>query len=298
MSLTSTLLILFLIVLYTMQSLFCRFFSMNYPGKEENTSFVFSVTTGIAVTILTFAYNGFTFQASWITLLLGLLNAVALFGYNLGLIKATEIGSYSITMISILFGGILIPLFFSVIVYQDTLNVMQLIAIAMMLVSFVFLNWDGLFGNEKKPLSAKFLLLCALLFLCNGAYGQLISTQQIMTNDTQREEMIMITYFFMAILALIVLMLKLKKGTVKAFKQNRKSGIFLACCCLIIFSALNLLVYILSLVNTAVLYTMDNGGVLLLSLVCSCIFFKEKFTAPKLVGVVLSVASIFMLSIF
>lgn len=298
MSLTSTLLILFLIVLYTMQSLFCRFFSMNYPGKEENTSFVFSVTTGLAVTLLTFGYNGFSFSPSWITVGLGALNALALFGYNLGLIKATEIGSYSITMISVLFGGILIPLFCSVLIYNDTLNAMQILAIIMMLVSFVFLNWDGLFGYEKKPMSAKFLFLCALLFICNGAYGQLLSTQQILMHDTQREEMIMITYFIMAILALIVLSLRLKKDTLPAFKQNRKSGIFLVCCCIIIFSALNLVMYILSLVNTAVLYTMDNGGVLMLSLLCSCIFFKEKFTLPKMIGVVLSVASIFMLSIF
>jgi len=297
----SAILITIMIMVYTMQSLFCRFYSMNYPGDEKNTSFVYSVISGIAVTLLTFAINGFTFAPSWQTVLLGVLNAIALLGYNLALIKATALGSYSITMIVMLFGGILIPLFCSVLIYQQPMAGMEFAAIGIMLVAMIFLNLDGLLvknKEEKKPVSVQYVFYCALVFVCNGVYGQLLSTQQILMKETQRAEMIMITYIVMAVMAFAVLAGRLKKDTFAAFRQNKKSALFLALTCLAVFTALNMLMVVLSLINPAILYTIDNGGVLVLSALCSLVFFKEKFTPAKTVGVVLATASIVIFSVF
>lgn len=297
----SAILIAIIIMIYTLQSLFCRFYSMNYPGDEKNTSFVYSVISGIAVTLLTFAINGFAFNISLPTFLLGALNALALLGYNIALIKATALGSYAVTMIVMLFGGILIPLFFSLIVYRQPMTAMELVAIGVMLVAMVFLNADGLFTKnkeDKKPISLPYVFYCALVFVCNGVYGQLLSSQQIIMEQTQRAEMIMTTYFLMSIMALAVLACRLKKGTAAAFRQSKKSALFLALTCLAVFTALNMLMVILSLINPAILYTIDNGGVLVLSALCSWLFFKEKFTPAKITGIVLATGSILIFSIF
>lgn len=66
--------------------------------------------------------------------------------------------------------------------------------------------------------------------------------------------------------------------------QSKKSFIYLLSCSVIIALAINLMVYILPLLNITVLYTFNNAGVLLLSVLFSCIFFKEKLSVLNWIG--------------
>ena len=107
----------------------------------------------------------------------------------------------------------------------------------------------------------------------------------------------MLTFGLMGLVALIQLMAKEKKDTFKAFKLNKKCALPLALCLFSAAAAVNLLVLILPLVDTAVFYTVENGGVLLLAAVYSVLFFKEKLSTPKAIGVLLGIASITILSV-
>ena len=49
--------------------------------------------------------------------------------------------------------------------------------------------------------------------------------------------------------------------------------------------------------NASVLYTIDNGGVLVLSVLYSCILFKEKLSLAQGIGIGLSMVSIIALSL-
>ena len=57
------------------------------------------------------------------------------------------------------------------------------------------------------------------------------------------------------------------------------------------------MLYVLKLVNASVLYTIDNGGVLVLSVLYSCILFKEKLSLAQGIGIGLSMVSIIALSL-
>jgi multidrug transporter EmrE-like cation transporter len=61
--------------------------------------------------------------------------------------------------------------------------------------------------------------------------------------------------------------------------------------------AVHLVLYVLTLVDATVLYTIDNGGVLVLSVLYSRILFKEKLSAAQVVGIALAAISIVMLSL-
>ena len=61
--------------------------------------------------------------------------------------------------------------------------------------------------------------------------------------------------------------------------------------------AVNILMWILSKVNVAVVYAITNGGVLLVSVLISLLFLGEKCTLTKALGILLSTAAIVMLSI-
>ena len=295
---TSTLLIAMMIVLYACQTLFCRLYNQRYPGEESTSPFVYNVIYGVFVSIVTFAVGKGRFAPSTATVLLGLLNGAVLFGYNLSLIKATASGSYAVANLCLLAGGILIPLFQSVIVYHVPLNALQYAGVAVMLAAFLFLNLDGIVGGRKEKkaktaVSRLFPLFCALLFL----YGALLNAQQEAMGNTQREEMIIVTFLFTALLGFVMLLSKRGRDSFAAFRQTKSSALCMLLCCVSAAAALNLLMYVMQLVNVPVLYTVENGGVLVLSVVFAVFLFKEKITPFKAVGLLLALSSLVMLSV-
>lgn len=290
---TSALLIILIVVLYSLQTLFCTLYTNNYPGKSENASPVFCVLESIAIAAFTWAWIGFKFELSPMTLLLSVLNAIALYGYNTSLIKASSKGSYAFMNVSLLFGGILVPLLYTTVFLGDTLSWYQYVAIALMLVSFVLMNYKEI---KLKDTPWIYYIFCALLFVCNGMYGTLLKMQSEY-DVSQKNEMIILTYGIMGVIAFIQLAFKEKKDTFKAFRMSKKAILPLALCLVSAALAINILVLVIPMVNTAVLFTVENGGVLLLSAVYSFIFFKEKPQVSTIIGMIVSVVSITMLSI-
>ncbi len=290
---TSVLLIALIVVLYSFQTLFCTLYTNKYPGKAENASPVFCVLESVIIALFTWGWIGFKFEVSAMTLLFGVLNAVALFGYNTSLIKAGSKGSYAFMNVSLLFGGILVPLLYTTIILGDELNWYQYLAIGLMLVSFILMNYKEI---KLKGTPKSYYIFCALLFVCNGMYGTFLKMQSDY-NVNQKNEMIILTYGIMGVIAFIQLALKEKKDTLKAFRMSKKSVLPLALCLVSAALAINILVLVIPMVNTAVLYTVENGGVLLLSAIYSFIFFKEKPHVSTIVGMIVAAVSITVLSL-
>ncbi len=292
----SVLLIALVILLYSFQTLFCRLYNQAYPGREDVSPFVYCAYYGVLVSVATFLFGGCTFHPSWQTVLFGLLNAFALLLYNVTLIKATAMGSYAIANLSLLSGGILIPLLESVLIFDAKLVPIQYIGIFLMLIAFGFLNADGLFKGEKKEKTNKmFYVYCALLLLANGAYGAFFNAQQKILEEAERTEMIILTFLPSAVIGALIVFSKAKKNTLACFKQTPKSILHLILCCISATVAINLLVYIMSLIDVAVLFTVENGGVLIMSALYATFLFKEKLTTPKMIGLVIAVISMALL---
>ena len=290
---TSALLIALIVVLYSFQTLFCTMFNNKYSGKPENASAVFCILESVFIAAFTWAWIGFKFSLSPMTLLLGCLNAVALFGYNNSVIKAGARGSYSFMNVSQLFGGIIVPLLYTTIFLGDSLSWYQYVAVVLMLISFVLMNYKDM---KLKNTHWSYYAFCALLFVCNGMYGTFLKMQSDY-NVNEKNEMIILTFGIMGVIALIQLLFKEKKDTFKAFKMSKKAVLPLVLCLLSAALAINILVLVIPMVNTAVLYTVENGGVLLLSAIYSFVFFKEKPHLMKVVGMIAAVVSITVLSL-
>ena len=290
----SALLISFIILLYSFQTLFCKQFSDAYPQGPDRASQVFCFLEAFFIALVTFAFNGFRFHASLPTLLLGLLNALMLFIYNTSLIKASSLGSYAFMNMVLLFGGILVPMIYSTLILKEPLSWYKYAAVAVMLVSFVLMNLKGM---SLKGTGLKYFLFCGLLFLSNGFYGTLLKIQAVV-KPTESREMVMLTFLLMCLPAAAGLFAKKKTGEAQpVFQFNRKSALWLAATLVSAALAVNLLILVLPLVNTVILYTVDNGGVLVLASLYSYFIFKEKFDTAKIFGVLLAVISITALSV-
>ena len=290
------------VLLYTLQSLFTRFYTDNYPGDKSLTTPVFAVVCGLIVTAVSFIFSGFSFSCGWMTVLLGCINAVVLYGYDAFIIKASSTGPYSILMTFSLTGGIVVPAIVSWVFFGVPFSWVQLVSILVIFASVLLIsNKEGenldspadgsspmkVLGGKPKEHKAFFLIICTLLGLANGLYGVLLNTQQELTGVAEKEEMVAVTFIGAALISLVQLIVKEKKNTLKAFKQTKMSLTFLLFTAIVSALAINALVIALDGIDTTLVYTFDNAGVLLLSAIASAIFFKEKLSKTNVIGCII-----------
>ncbi len=291
------LMIALLILVYTLQSFLSRKYSESYPGPENMASPVFTVVSGLVVTVVSVAVTGFAFTPSPVTVLLGICNAVALFLYNSCMMKASTTGPYSVLMVFMIAGGIVIPTLVSVIGFGDRISVGKAISVAVILFSVYLVSQKkeaDNFTNKKV-----FLLSCIGIALFNGIYGSLLAVQQEITGVADKEEMIATTYFFAFLLALIPLLRKSPKQGIAAFRQTKRSCFYLLSGAVIVALAINLLTLLVAQGKSlTVLYTFDNAGVFLISVVFSCIFFKEKLSLKNLIGCITMCIALVCVTVF
>ncbi len=295
--------IILMFVLYALQSFTCKLYSDNYPGRESLSSPVFTIVSGLTVSVVSFVYalSG-GFELSFATTGLAIFNALALVLYNASLIKASANGPYSVLMIFLIAGGIILPTVSSIFFDEnENLTWVKLISIAVILISVYLVSNKGkeTYGNKKT-----FFLACFCLALGNGAYGSLINVQQKLSGVAEKEEMIALSYLFAVIISAIMLATQEKKQFFSAFRQSRKSCFFLILCSVITALAIQVMAYLFSIsgkdqfFDISILTTLDNAGTFLLSTALSCIFFKEKLTFKNVVGIILMCAAAICISAY
>ncbi len=281
------------IACYTGQTFFNKLFSMHYKGPEAAATPVYAVLYGALVSAVTLALVRFQLNPSRETVLLGCINGVVLFLYNLGMIRASRTGPYAFQSIVMLFGSIVVCLLFSAAYWGDRLTFSQMAGIAVMLITFVVLNGGGIdFRGVKKG----YFFWVISLFFTNGIYGVLMDAQQRLYVQ-ERNEMIIVTFFSSSVVSLLYLLISQRERSLQAFQMGRAAWGFAAgsglCAALAVYMLMALLTYIPSYI----LYTVCNGSILVLSAILCRIVLKEHMTKLTVAGILLSAISIILLSI-
>jgi len=284
------------ILCYTFQGLFGKMYSSSYTGGEREATPVFSCIYGVIVGVSVLAVAlGFRFEAGLATWGLGIANGLMLFLYNLGVIKASRTGPFSLQSIFRLFGGVVVPMLFSMAFWGESLTALQIIGIVVMLASFVVINLDG---NALKDVRKGYAGWVALLFIVNGLYGTLMAGQQRIMAGAESNEMIVITFLSSSIISLISLLVSRKKDTFKAFRMPVKAwGNAVGAGVVAALAVVQLMALLNRMESLAVFYTVENGMVLVLTVVFSAIMFKEKINRNVVIGIVMSVISLALLSL-
>lgn len=280
----SAILIALMILLYTLQSFLCKLYTDKYPGDEDMASSVFTVVSGFTVAVISFGFAGFSFTVHPLTALLAVLNAIALYGYNICIIKASQTGPYSILMVFSIAGGIVIPSIVDCIFFDGTLSVIQIIAVAVIFASVYMMSKKKEDAGFDKAKAVPFFVACTFLGICNGIYGTFINVQQELTGEEQKEAMVALMFLSAAVISVITTLPRKGRKFISAFRQTRSSCAYLIACSVVSALAINILVLVLPLVNLTVLYTFDNSGVMLLSVFASWLFLKEKLSPLNLIG--------------
>ena len=286
-----TVLMFILVICAVAQSFFCKLFGDNYKGRQEYSAIVFTTLFGLSVGVFTWLVGGFPTEISPYTWVFGLITACALFLYNIALVHASQLGPYSLTMLCLLFGGIMIPALSGLIFFNEKLSPIQLGAIVLMLISFVVINAKGI---TLKDVPKKYYVWCASLFMANGLHGSFMNAQQVLMDATEREQMIAVTYISCGIMAFVYHLLVRKKNVISDYEMDKKTSLYALISCVSATITINLVMYILSKIPSAVVFTISNGSVLSLSVLCSFLFLKEQLSKNQIIGIAMSVIGIIL----
>lgn len=281
------------IACYTGQSFFNKLFSMRYQGPPAAATPAYATLFGVIVAAVTLCLSGLRFAPDRETVLLGAVNGVVLFLYNLGMIKAARSGPYAFQSIVMLFGSIVVCLVFSAVWWGDKMGAAQLVGIGVMLAAFVVLNSGGIdFSGVKK----EYFFWVALLFFSNGFYGVLMDAQQRLYPG-QRNEMIVITFLSTAMVSLAYLLITQRGQAPAAFRMSPAALGFAVGSSVCAAFAVFLLMLLLAYIPSYILFTICNGGLLVASALLCAVVLKEKMTRRTAAGIGLSVLSIVLLNI-
>ncbi len=284
-----------MILAFALQSLFTRLYAAAYPlDKAGQTTHVFSICYGLFIALASLIVGGFSFAPSWQTVLLALLTAVSLIIYNSAMIEAGNRGSYSFLMIASMFGAMLVPMFVGVCFLGEKLASHQIIAVVLMLLSLVLMNVRGI---QFKGNSKAYYFWCIALFISNGVFGTLMNLQTEVMEGAQRTEMLTILY---AVSAIVSGGMGCAKGNGKklmdGFRMGKKAGLYLLLCCACATAAANLMLYVLSQMDSAIVYTITDGSVLVVSFLFSLVLFKERPRWEQLLGMALAAGSLVLIN--
>ena len=283
------------IVVATLQSLFSRLYSDRYPRATGMASaLAYAVFYGAFIGLATLALEGFAFAASPATWILGVANALVLSLYNLSLLQAGISGGYAAMMVSLLSGGILVPAVSNAVFLGQALGAAQLAGIALLLLAIVLMNLRGL---SVAGQSRKFYLWCALLFLTNGLYSALLSAQAQLAAGAQRGEMISITYLGSALACAALLFFRAPREFCPAFHMGGRAALCALGGGVSATIASNLLLFLMHAMNSTVVNTVCNGGVLVASTLLSAAMLHEKLTRPAALGLVAACAGIVLMGL-
>ena len=317
--LIQSLLIGAIILLYTLQSLFSKMFNDSYPGDAKHSADVFAIVAGVVVAIVSLFFSGFKFgEFRWETLLLGVINAGILYGYDQCIIKASGKGPYSIMMVFNLGGGIVIPALVSPFLpfssFKPVHFIVQMVAVVIICVSIYLVSAkkdESVTEDGKKSGLKTFFILSALLAIMNGLYGVVyvvhngvmsnvfagIGSEELILEAVNQQKQTLVIYSFLitAIISFIRLSITEKKNVLKPFKQNKKSLLNLILAAVVSAMAVNVLVLLVGVVNETMLYTFDNAGVMLLSALASALIFKDKLSTKNIIGCVIMTLALVMM---
>lgn len=283
-----------LMLVSTLQTFYTKRFADAYPFGKKAAPAVFSVVSGALCAIVTYALIGFNFYSTGVTAALGVACAIVLFVFDIFLVQAVLMGPYSVVMVLTLSGNIVVPSLVALF-FGDAITIGKAISMAVIICAIYFVSAKK---GEQKIQKKRFFFYAISLFVLNGAYGTLFDVQRRIADISEKDEMIIIAFGGAAVLSAIYLLALYKKDFLLYFRQNKKTVVPLLAGSAVRAIGIHAQVLILPLVNVVLMFSVKGAGILLLNVLVSIIFFKEKLSLKNVIGCILAALGIIGMSVF
>ena len=225
------------------------------------------------------------------SVLLCIVNAVAVILAQVFFIKSVATGS--VTISSLFYAcGFIIPTIFGAIYYHEKISAVQMIGLLVLCVGL----WmgSGKDNNDKKGFSTKWLFLAIFSMFFSGILGVIqkifsMSKQSHLMND------FLVTSFTIMFLFTLILYMYKNKGIQKSSSKFYTLAVFMGLATGFI-SMLN--IYLTGKLPSIIVFPVTNGGIIVVTALASDIVFREKLSSRQRWSVLLGVAAIFVIGIF
>jgi len=186
--------------------------------------------------------------------------------------------------------SLVIPVLFSFFLYQEDVTFLK---IAGIIIAFPAVFFTSKAAEKTKTTN---LWLPVLLFIASGLLDTLVKfVEHYYLQDPNMQSVYLIHVFFIAgLLGMLLVMYLAKTGKIRLQAKNIVAGIILG------VPNYFSIYFFVRLLNSGFLQSsaaipINNIGIVLLSTIVATLFFKEKLTLQKIIGLLLSVASILFL---
>ena len=262
-------------------------------GKNGSSPAVFNALKSTSALILFLAMALFGFRFHLPTMLFGFSYGACLClsmhaGYN-----ALCLGPMALTSMLASF-SIVIPLFFGVTVWNETLGGFKITALVLLVFAILMINIDKFKKDAKTDGGyAIWLVFVALTFLSNGFCSVIQKQHQNLYPESYSREFMLFAVLLSSVVFTTAALIKAKPKEILASRGKRYGVISGIANGLLGFFTLVLS----SLEDTTVLFPIISAGTILASLFCGRLIFKEKLKAHHYLALAAGILAVIFLKI-
>lgn len=260
---------------------------------DTNGVFKFNALAyGTAVVVaLLFALISGAFRISLPTLLCAIAYGVVVVSLQTCSIITMRLGPMSLTALIVSY-GMLIPAVAGPIFWHEDFGVLQIVGLVLIVASLWLIREKE---SSSKSVTLKWTVLLVTCFLLSGMAGLMEKIHQSTSGKEEKAGFVFVGCAVMFAVSLLASLL---------FKKTERNAMPLNKVCLVgsvtgltvgFYSIVNLT--LAGKLNTLIYYPVANGGFLLLAMLISVLFFKEKLTLTKAIGFFIGLCAIICLSL-
>ncbi len=203
-----------------------------------------------------------------------------------GSLLAIKNGPLSITMLITSY-SLVIPAFYGVFAYGDTLGLVGIIGLVLLLVSLLFINKKG----DNSGMNIKWLICVIFAFGGNGFCSVFQKMQQYAFDGAYKNEFMIISLVFCALFMIIATVATKEK-------PDFKNSLALGAGCGVANGIVNMLVMVLvGSVPSIILYPSMAAGGIVIGFLVAVFVYKEQLTRLQIVGYIMGTISVVLLNL-
>lgn len=276
-----------IIVGLSLQNISCKMFDEKV--KNSNFTFLAMVPFFAAFFFIIPSKGNVSFDIE--TFLYSLGFAATYFMGVFGSLLAIATGPLSLSALIAAY-SLIIPACYGLIFLNEPVSVFLIIGIVLLLVSLFLINMEKK-GDEKK-ITLKWGFYALLSFVGNGGCSTVQRMQIIYCEGKNKNEFMIMALLMASLLLFVTALIKERKG----FFTNLKRAFPYSLIYGVSNGMVNYLVIVLSATMAAsLMFPLISAGGIVLTVLISIFFYKEKLSREQIIGVILGVGAIVALNI-
>ncbi|MBQ8751615.1 MAG: hypothetical protein IJZ13_00750 [Clostridia bacterium] len=291
----SVLLVLGTITMYCASTLAMKSYQVSAGPGHFQIAFMNVVLSGAGF-VGFIAFKGFTLHYNTVTLILAIVFGVGLWVYNTLKIKAASCGPMAILSMSYVIGGVTIPALYGILVLGELVILHKIAGILLIFLSFVPLL---LKSRHQMVFTVKFWVLCILLLVLNGVLMTVSKVAQLNSQPEYSMDYVALYYFFFFLMAIGTMVKDLHRPDAYDLKVTLTLPHFLMAAAAGLFNAVgSVFNYLLSFrMPASVQFPLTQSSMLVVITVMSLILYREKPSRETILSLLITIASIVLISI-